>query len=251
MKNNYNFTFIICYRHREDRFKPLIRVLDWINSFSGAEVILVEQDKHSKIGNMNLDCKHIFIQSNELFNKSWGFNVGLKYASTDIVIFSDTDIIMQPDKFIEGIKTLENYDMVSPYNSVVDLEQNESFLPMTEILKIKKIGRGENDIQKINICGGIAMYNKSAIEKIQGWNEVFVGWGAEDDFQSLKTKTFLKYKELEGRCYHLWHVRGLENKDAYMRNLDIWNKYNSMTGDELGRNIKTFENKGLKNKYQD
>lgn len=250
MKNNYIFSFIICYRHRIDRLKPLIRVLDWIDSFTGAEVILVEQDNHSKINNLNLNCKHIFIESNELFNKSWGFNVGFKYASTDKIIFSDTDIIMKPNKFIEGIKLLEEYDMVSPYNSVIDLEQNESNLPLQNILNINKIGRGENDIQKINICGGIAMYNRKAIEKVKGWNENFIGWGGEDDFQALKTERFLNYKELEGKCFHLWHVRGIENIESYKKNLNLLNKYKELSIENLIKTMKNLSIKGLKNKYQ-
>jgi len=250
MKNNYKFSFIICYRHRTDRLNPLKKVIDWINSFAGAEIILVEQDTNSKISELNLDAKHIFIESSELFNKSWGFNVGLKYSTTNKIIFSDTDIVMNPNKFIESINLLDKYDMVSPYNKVIDLNECESNLPMKNIMSINRLGRGDEDIQKINICGGIAMFTRSAIEKIHGWNELFVGWGAEDDFQSIKSKHFLNHIELTGNCYHLYHTRGLTDVDAYKRNLNLFNKYRLMSKGELSVNIKHLNNKGLKNKYQ-
>ena len=44
MNQYYSFTYIIGYRHKPDRLNNLRRVLDWINGFMGAEVILIEQD---------------------------------------------------------------------------------------------------------------------------------------------------------------------------------------------------------------
>ena len=58
--NTHTFTFIIGYRHRIDRFNNLKRTLDWINGFAGVDVILVEQDTHSKISHLNLKARHIF-----------------------------------------------------------------------------------------------------------------------------------------------------------------------------------------------
>ena len=65
---NYTFSCIILYRHNIQRWNNLKRVLEWINSFSGVEVILVEQDTHSKISHLSLPAKHIFTKSNMPFN---------------------------------------------------------------------------------------------------------------------------------------------------------------------------------------
>ena len=78
--NQPSFTFIIGYRHRPDRFNNLKRTLDWINGFSNAQIILVEQDSHSKISHLNLRCEHVFVKSKMPYNRSWAFNVGLKYT---------------------------------------------------------------------------------------------------------------------------------------------------------------------------
>ena len=83
--SNFSFTFIIAYRHSIERLQNLRRVLDWINGFRGVEVILIEQDKHSKISHLNLKAKHIFTKSNLPFNKSLAFNVGLKYSTSNIL----------------------------------------------------------------------------------------------------------------------------------------------------------------------
>ena len=47
--SGYKFTFVIGFRYKADRISLLRRTLDWVNTFKDVEVILVEQDKHSKI----------------------------------------------------------------------------------------------------------------------------------------------------------------------------------------------------------
>ena len=44
------FSFIIAYRHRNDRIHNLKRVLEWLQGFGGIEIIIIEQDKSPKVG---------------------------------------------------------------------------------------------------------------------------------------------------------------------------------------------------------
>jgi hypothetical protein len=117
MNTTHSFTYVIGYKHSNDRINNLRHVLDWINGFQGVDVILVEQDKHSKISHLNLKC-HIFLKTKQPYNRSWAFNVAMKNAKSGIV-FGDSDIIMDPTQFIESLRSLENFDMVSPYKSVL------------------------------------------------------------------------------------------------------------------------------------
>ena len=75
MEPYYSFTYVIGYRHNLERLQNLRRVLDWINGFARVEVLLVEQDTHSKISHLNLKAKHIFTKSDMPYNRSWAFNV--------------------------------------------------------------------------------------------------------------------------------------------------------------------------------
>lgn len=248
MSNSYSFTYIILYRHSSERLANLKRVLDWINGFSGAEVLIVEQDKHSKISNLNLKCKHIFTKSDGPFNRSWGFNVGLKYANSEIIVFADSDLIMMPNDFIESLKLIDKYDMVSPYSSVVDLEQNESSSSLEYLSSIRRPGRGEEDNQKINICGGISIFRKESILNIGGWDQSFIGWGGEDDALAIKVKNFLNWYEKQGRCYHLYHSRVVPDMKYYQKNLQLLNKIAEMSKDELKRYMSIgVKNMGIKN----
>lgn len=250
MTFNYNFTYIISYRHNGERFNNLKRTLEWINSFSGADVIVVEQDKHSKIKDIKLPCRHIFLKSNMPFNKSWGFNVGLKYANSNVIVFGDSDLIMDPQEFIKSVKMLEQYDMVNPYNSVIDLNHQESNAGLEQMFAIDRVGRGETDIQKVPLCGGICIFRREAIHKIGGWHEDFVGWGGEDDFQSVKVKNFLTWHENSAKCYHLYHDRTAPDMKWYQRNLQLLQKLSPMTKEELQKVINNVTPKsGLKYKY--
>lgn len=244
------FTYIIGYRHKIDRLNNLKRTLDWLNGFSNCQIILVEQDKHTKISHLNLKCQHIFVKSNMPYNRSWAFNVGLKYANSNIVVFGDSDLIMHPDDFINALKSTSEYEMISPYHSVLDLSPQETNLPLEEIIKIERPGRGEVDHQKINICGGIAIFRKESIMKIGGWSEDFIGWGAEDDFQTIKVHQFLNWTEMKARCYHLYHSRDMIDQTQYQKSLMILQKAHSLSREELQKSINmSIQKMGMKNKY--
>lgn len=244
------FTYVIAYRHSLDRYANLRRVLDWVNGFTGSEIIIVEQDKHSKIGHLNLPCRHIFVKSTTPFNKSHAFNVGLRSAGTNIVVFGDSDLIMRPDQFIEGLNSLQHFEMVNPYKSVIDLTAQESTLDIGQMISIDRPGRGETDIQKVPLCGGICIFRKEAALRIGGWCEDFIGWGGEDDFQSVKVKAFLNWTELPNRCYHLYHERHAPDMKWYQRNLQLLQKLGSLKPEELQKQIIMSLTKiGQKNRF--
>lgn len=243
------FSYIIPFRFQLDRILNLRRVIDWLSGFSNIEIILVEQDSHSKISHLNFKCNHIFIKNDGPFNKNWSLNVGLRRAQGDVVVFGDSDLIMHPEQLIEALDQTANYDFVNPYQSVIDLTPEESQANLSEILTLNRAGRGETDHQKVPICGGITIFRKDALYKIGGWSEMFWGWGAEDDYQSLKVKQFLNWKQMPHKCYHLWHQRLSPDMNLYQRNLQIYNKLINATKDDLQKQINSEINKiGLQNK---
>lgn len=248
--NTHSFTYIIGYRHNPDRFNNLKKVLDWINGFSNVDVILIEQDTHSKISHLPLKARHIFLKSEKPYNKSWAFNVATKEAKSDIIVFADSDLIMDPNNFIEAVKLLEQYEMVNPYNSVVDLQPQESNFPLDQMVLIDRPGRGETDHQKVPLCGGICIFRKSAILRIGGWNESFMGWGAEDDFQSHKVKNFLSWTECKNKCYHLYHSRETPNMTYYQRNLQLLQQLTALSKEDLVKTVNaSVQKNGMKNLY--
>jgi len=239
LQNIPKITYVIAYQHKPDRLQNLRRVLEWLQPFQGLEILLVEQDKVSKIAELNLRVKHVFIKSELPFNKAWAFNVATRYITTPIIIFGDSDLIIHPNSFIQGVQALDNYDCVNPYNSVVDLTPQEAQMDLNSILQIDRIGRGEaaDDIQKVPLCGGIIMFKKEKLYEIGGWNQDFISWGGEDDFQSLKVKTFLTHTTLSNRCYHFYHEKAKIDMKLYQRNLQILNHFQNTTKEQLKKHI--------------
>jgi glycosyltransferase involved in cell wall biosynthesis len=249
--NNYLFTYIIGYRHRIDRVQNLKRVLEWLTGFGGIEIIIVEQDKKQKMLDMPLKgVKYVFTKSTLPYNRSWAFNVGLKYASSQVIAFGDSDLIMDPHEMINSLRLLDKFDCVSPYKSVLDLTPQESNLPIEHLKGIARPGRGETDNQKINLCGGIVLYKKESIFKIGGWSEEFIGWGGEDNFQEFKTKKMLTWHEEPNKCYHLYHERGAPEPTYYQRTMELLNRLVSLNDIDLQKQIQISSPKiGLVNKY--
>jgi hypothetical protein len=167
-----------------------------------------------------------------------------------VIVFGDCDLIMDPNKFIESLRMLDTYECVSPYSRVIDLLPNEIHLPLEQLQLINRPGRGETDIQKICLSGGIIMYRRASIIRIGGWCEDFIGWGGEDDYQSFKSKAFLNWFENTGTCFHLWHERGAPDPGPYHRNLELLNKLIVLPNQETEKLINASLPKiGLKNKY--
>ena len=250
----YLFTYIIAYKHNLDRLGNLRKVLEWLAGFSGIELIIVEQDNKPKLPAYSLKgFKYIFTESDKPFNKAWAFNVGVKYSTTPAIIFGDSDIIMDPNNMIESLKLLQQYEAVSPYDRVIDLERSEVNMTLPQMDQIQRPGRGETDVQKICLCGGIIMYRRDALERIGGFgSESFIGWGGEDDFASVLTKRFLNWYERPGKCYHIFHEKVKPNMRYYQANLNLLQKLSAMSNDDLMKFINSSRSRtGLKNKCAD
>lgn len=228
-------SYIFTYRQiEEDRFHNLLKVLAWLDQFD-FEVIIVEQDETpkldvSKLGDHKYAIKHIFVKNSGLFNRSWGFNVGVKHSTGDTLFFADSDMIVSSNVIQQTIDVLKSYDVVSPFNTLIDLtpELTQS-LTVNNFDYVKDYGIAHRG--GMNMCSGIVAFTRAGIEKVKGWDERFEGWGGEDDIQFMKSKQMLKCAVLENKCFHLFHTRsqlnGTNQHQNYRNNLGMFYHYNS------------------------
>ena len=253
IQNVAKVTYIIAYKHTLERLRNLQRVLEWLTPFQGLEILIVEQDKNSKISELNLRAKHIFIENNMgIFNKSWCYNVAALNVSTPVLIFGDCDLVMNPNEFMQAIQLMDKYDFVNPYKSVIDLTQEESLMDMGSILSINRVGRGDaiSDVEKCPMCGGMFIIKREAFLKLGGSNEDFLGWGCEDNYLDIMVRNFLTYVELPNKCYHLYHEKAEINGNLYQRNLNILNHFAAASKDKLANHINMVRGRiGKLNKY--
>lgn len=257
-------SYIIPFRYTPERYRNLNIVLNHIKNIQGLEIILVEQDKyqHIKHFNNNIAVRHIFIEKDGLFNKSHAMNVGIRYANSNIIILGDSDIIIDYKQLIDSIDTLtkEQLDFICPYDKFINLTEQETQLPIPKILQIQKVDRGEETdeinmyggkVDVPNMCSGICIFTKPALNKINYYNEDFDGWGGEDDFLEYKVKDFLKYKRTNGNIYHLYHAKSEVYQAPYERNLKMIIDYKNLpTLEDKLRVININRNNiGRKNKF--
>ena len=221
----FKFSYVICYRHQVERYKNLLKVTKYLKDTfkSDLELILVEQDKESKIPNPSLFDQHIFTYSDRPFNRSWAFNVGAKYSTTDKFFFGDCDLITPKKQMYGAVELLDTHGCVSPYNHVVDLNPMES--EKVSVAIWSRIQRGSRP--GINLTGGIVGFNKEDFYKIAGWCEDFEGWGGEDDFQTWKVRKWMKAAEIGGKVFHLYHPRPHIDQAVYRKNVTILNNINT------------------------
>lgn len=251
-KSPYLFTYIIGYRNHPDRINNLKRVIDWLSRFNGIEIILVEQDSSAKLSSQDLRGKYVFTKSSLPYNRSWAFNVGLRYATTDRIFFGDSDLIMNPSDIINSIRELDKVDVVNPYSRVIDTTPQELGLDNDTLFKLNRTGRGEADHQKINFSGGIVLFKKEAIVKIGGFPEEFIGWGGEDNAVTNKIERFLTTKQMESNCIHLYHPQAQPDMTYYSNNLQLLDKIINMNNDQMMYYINTVSSKiGSANKYEE
>jgi GT2 family glycosyltransferase len=243
-------TYIIGYKHREDRFSNLEKTLEWLESMPEIEVHIVEQDTESKFPN-RWNVRHTFVRNPYPYNRSWAFNIGSMDSDSDIYAFGDSDLVMKKEEFLESVSKMTEYDVVSPYRSVLDLTKEESKGTIEDWVGIKRPGRGETDNQKINLCGGLVLFTKDAFNKVGGWNEDFIGWGGEDDFMTLKVEVLgLRSLEMPYRIFHIYHDRETPDLNFYQRNLMILNSARGATKQAVDDYVeKILPTIGDKNKY--
>ncbi len=244
-----DFTFIVAYRHSPDRINNLRQIISWIKKLN-CDIIIVESDKESFLGDTDIisGTNHIFLKNEYPFNKSWCFDVGWKSSLTNKIVFGDADLVMDYDGLLESLSNLDNYDCVNPYSSVVDLlpEETNQYLnskSLDILFTIDRPGRGETDHQKVPFCGGIILFTKDALEKVVGWNEDFWGWGAEDDFMSVKVYYYLNHLQMKNKCYHLYHIRGNINQELYFRNFNLYKQYLTLDKTHLFNSLEQIKDK--------
>ena len=243
-------SYIITWRENSDsdRRANLLTVLAWLARVSELEVIVVEQDAIPRIQEALPDagCKWIFAYNPGPFNKSWGFNVGVRYCSTPILGFGDADLIVDGvlaqciAYCARGIQTLK------PYRRLIDLTPEETaivrggnygFQPSrSEASAPNREPRGEFVV----FGGGLFFMRTDAFRQVGGWDERFVGWGGEDDAMTYKIeRSRLSAVELdEHPAIHLWHRRSPEatsGQPAYADNCALLAAYRHYTDPQLRR----------------
>jgi hypothetical protein len=206
-------SYIIGHRgNKGHRKENLLCVIRWIKNLKDCEVIVVEQDSSPFLKEEveRTGVKYVFCKNAGFYNRSWGFNVGYKHSSGDVLYFGDNDLMVNLDLMRKDIETFGEKDTSSPYNRVYDCNIHET----NELRRGGKIHFGHNKFRRgCNYAGGMLAFRRECFERTGGWGEGFEGWGGEDDHMMYKIKKLgMREESTDQACVHLHHERGVVDR---------------------------------------
>ena len=180
--------------YKKNNLKKLLNYLSWLLSLE-TEIVLVEQGEESKIDWLkeiknHEYINHIFVKNSNIFNKGWGYNIGVKESKSDIVIFHEIDIYMPLRCYNFSFTSLEKFDIIKPYKFIHELnnEQSDIFLNNGYNFNIALYSK-PNEIN--NISSGIFIMKKDKYLSINGFDESALN---EDHVNSLFNMKIQKLK---------------------------------------------------------
>lgn len=187
-----DLAIIVPYRNREEHLKQFIPHLK----------------KYLDRKNLSYDIYIIEQEEGKLWNKGSVYNSGFKIVTSKNnyknYCFHDVDLL--------PISVDYSYSEVPTHISSEVEQLGWRYPPII------------NGFEYPDIFGGIILFTKEHYEKINGFSNQYLGWGAEDDDLLVRVrKSGLKEnRRLPGATKSLKHDRPIE-KENYIRNIQLLN----------------------------
>lgn len=178
-------------------------------------------------------------------------NLGITATKTDNVIFIDVDCIVSPTLFANLLMVLEAETIISAYplylpvvpdtGNYGNLKHKAVTHPARERIPV---GQPVDPLQFWSLIFAI---RKQTFERINGFDESFVGYGAEDtDFAMMFHKADVKLIFIRDYVLHQYHDKHdppVNHFDSIIENATrYWQKWDVMP---MQRWLKAFEDMGL------
>lgn len=145
--------------------------------------------------------------SGQLWNKSRAINIALKQCETPYFLVSDIDLMFHPDFVkIATEKALENV-----------LYFKYSFLSEEESVKVKSFHDYEIDFVGGEEVTGTTLFSTNILKSVNGYDEFYHGWGAEDTDIHMRLKTLgvdVKFYNEIILVKHQWHPKAYRSKKS-------------------------------------
>lgn len=218
----------------------------------GWPVILVEQDfapaLPAQLPHPNL--RTTFVYNPGGFNKSWGFNVGVRLSATPLLLFTDADLVLTNGWLAAHAVLAQRQALAAkPYRHWLDLDAEETArliqnqetpAALSQRLLAAGTRHRESRGEFPPFCAGAFFITRDAFAQLGGWDERFVGWGAEDDAFSyrLERARIPAAQVDEAPVLHLFHPRAVDaavQSGQYQQNRWLLDRYRDMDDARLLR----------------
>ena len=207
-------TFLIAAKvDHEDRVRNIRSTLSYLRYHFDADIIISEQDTSSKLHDMckAFHCRHIYVETDEFFNRQRGVNLAAREATTPVIAHYDADILLRPEQIVGATEAIISgqAQMVYPYDGHF-YDVPEKFFNIIDMSKdLTKVPLEECTLFNPHSVGGVVMFDREHYWKCGGANEAFKSVGYEDnEINSRFTKLGTKIMRTQWPLWHLTHARG-------------------------------------------
>ena len=242
-------SYIITYRATDDpaRRANLEAVLAWLKLQTVAETIVVEQDAAPTLGDLGAfpGLRSLFAYNPGPFNKSWGFNVGVRASTGSVLAFGDADVLCRGlPAAVAAARS--GAPVVRAYSVALDLDEADSDMLRADLscLGDPSFAATASDRTQsgeiMPLCGGLVLFQRPFLARLGGWDERFLGWGGEDDAMDIKVqRSGARGVIVKGSPgFHLSHRRAVATIGAdphYRNNLALLQQLRAMPDEALRR----------------
>jgi predicted glycosyltransferase involved in capsule biosynthesis len=246
-----NLSFVIGVKiDSQDRLNNLkISVDNLQHNLPDSEIIISEFDIDSKIGNSIKNVKHVFVKTENFFNRQKSVNYGISNSDRDIVVHYDADIILNKtivERCVDLLLT-NQLDVVYPHNGYFYDIPKEYHYEIYNNKNLNNILKENCKLLSTQNVGGAVFFNRNIFWQGGGANEKFLGVGYEDNeiYERYK-KLGYKIGRVNAPIFHLNHERKETSFDynPYNKiNLQELTRIRSMNKSELLEEVKTWNYK--------
>ena len=144
------------------------------------------------------------------FRKGVYINKGIERATRDNLLITDIDIVLPKSSILKGIKMLDKYSIVTPYNVIYKLNYKSSnkilFKKPLIQFPTPPLRQQKKQILSPMHPQGIHLITRANALKIKGYDERFIGWGSEDSaFQMAAITLCGAFTKIDGIALHFKH----------------------------------------------
>ena len=207
-------TFLIAAKvDHEDRVRNIRSTLSYLRYHFDADIIISEQDTSSKLHDIckAFKCRHMYIETDEFFNRQRGVNIAAKEANTPVIAHYDADILLRPEQIVGATEAIisGSAQMVYPYDGHFYDVPERFFNTINMSKDLTKVPLEECTLFNPHSVGGVVMFDREHYWKCGGANEHFKSVGYEDnEINSRFTKLGTKIMRTQWPLWHLTHARG-------------------------------------------
>ena len=209
---------IIALTYRNRSISLVKKCLDSLNNQTDKNFIVYLVDygsnKHFSLGLKSLVKNYSFIEliyvsaQGQLWNKSRAINIALKQCNSKYFLMGDIDLLYHPNFIKKSKELILTCDVV--YFQYGFLSQEESNKEKTyKDYIINFLGSKEGT--------GTNIYRTKKLKAINGYDEFYHGWGAEDTDVHIRLKNAgysIHFYDKEVLVKHLYHSKTYRTKES-------------------------------------